>query len=437
MFCLDQPIEKELYPSVGYPKEKSGSQKNCYNYYPFGMQTANSWTRENNLGNNFLANSGTELNPTSNLYDLDYRNYDPVLGRMNGVDPLATSFASITPYNYSFNDPVTFTDPSGAKPDDFSNPDFDQFGGCLTCYYNNGGDFGSSNLHVMDPMGGGVYSTWNPGSAGGYGVAMGFQGGHGLGGIIGSYNPDYRGPVYVNAPGSGGRWISPSIARWAYGQFSGPTDGDIQNLFSAMGFDASASVDKNGTAYVIYVEGSKYSTQRGKIRMQEHWVTMIDAGGDAIGRDFYAYFFDQESEAYQYMWDKSVDQQGRAVMEHAAFMTPNGILVLPTAGYNENGEFRHNGPRVSYNNLIPLRENRQTGEISIQFKEGWTSVQKQIHTHPNEQDISRSEFRPDKVFQNLMGIPVFVIRTDGFHNLDGRNLGFNSEFFKGSKSLRK
>jgi RHS repeat-associated protein len=95
-------------------------------YYPFacpperkrrrGLQTANSWTRENVTGNNFLANGGTELNPTTSLYDLDYRHYDPILGRMNGVDPMATKYASLSPYNYSFNDPVTFNDPTGADP---------------------------------------------------------------------------------------------------------------------------------------------------------------------------------------------------------------------------------------------------------------------------------------------------------------------------------
>ena len=87
-------------------------------YYPFGLQTANSWTRENNTGNNFLANGGTELNTTSNLYDLQYRNYDPILGRMNQVDPMATKYASLTPYNFAFNDPVMFNDPSGADPYD-------------------------------------------------------------------------------------------------------------------------------------------------------------------------------------------------------------------------------------------------------------------------------------------------------------------------------
>jgi len=85
-------------------------------YYPFGLQAANSWTRENNTGNNFLFNGGTELNATTNVYDLHYRNYDPILGRMNQVDPVAAKYASLTPYNYAFNDPVYWNDPSGADP---------------------------------------------------------------------------------------------------------------------------------------------------------------------------------------------------------------------------------------------------------------------------------------------------------------------------------
>ncbi|HRJ28612.1 MAG TPA: DUF6443 domain-containing protein [Cyclobacteriaceae bacterium] len=100
-------------------------------YYPFGLQTANSWTRENTTGNNFLANGGTELNQTSQLYDLDFRNYDPILGRMNGVDPMASKYSSLTPYNYSFNDPVSFNDPSGADP-------YDHYSGGSGYYYSGG-----------------------------------------------------------------------------------------------------------------------------------------------------------------------------------------------------------------------------------------------------------------------------------------------------------
>jgi RHS repeat-associated protein len=85
-------------------------------YYPFGLQTASSWTRENTTGNNFLYNEGTELNPASSLYDLEFRNYDPILGRMHQVDPKVDKYSSLTPYNYAFNDPVALNDPRSADP---------------------------------------------------------------------------------------------------------------------------------------------------------------------------------------------------------------------------------------------------------------------------------------------------------------------------------
>jgi RHS repeat-associated protein len=82
-------------------------------YYPFGLQSNTSWTRENTYGNNYLYNEGSELNPTSGWYEMFYRGYDPALGRMFQVDPYATVFASITPYNYAGNSPLNLNDPSG------------------------------------------------------------------------------------------------------------------------------------------------------------------------------------------------------------------------------------------------------------------------------------------------------------------------------------
>ena len=79
-----------------------------------GLQTANSWTRDNTIGNNFLGNSATELNTLTQLYDLDYRNYDPILGRMHQVDPLADNYGSWSTYKYAYNSPVNWNDPSGA-----------------------------------------------------------------------------------------------------------------------------------------------------------------------------------------------------------------------------------------------------------------------------------------------------------------------------------
>ena len=90
--------------------------------FSFGLQTANSWTRDNTATNNFLANGGTELNPTSALYDLEFRNYDPILGRMHQVDPMTDKYSSSTPYNYAFNSPVVHNDVNGADPYEYYHP---------------------------------------------------------------------------------------------------------------------------------------------------------------------------------------------------------------------------------------------------------------------------------------------------------------------------
>jgi len=49
-------------------------------------------------------------------YETPLRNYDPQLGRFHGVDVLASEFASLSPYQYAFNNPMLFSDPTGAKP---------------------------------------------------------------------------------------------------------------------------------------------------------------------------------------------------------------------------------------------------------------------------------------------------------------------------------
>src|SRR5690606_10601992 len=87
-------------------------------YYPFGM-TFNSYRRENSVANKFLYN-GKELQDDLDLgwYDYGARMYMPDLGRFGAMDPLTDLMVSWSPYHYTYNNPINFTDPSGMLPAD-------------------------------------------------------------------------------------------------------------------------------------------------------------------------------------------------------------------------------------------------------------------------------------------------------------------------------
>ncbi|MCC5946179.1 MAG: hypothetical protein JJT94_14710, partial [Bernardetiaceae bacterium] len=63
----------------------------------------------------FLFNAGSERISQLDLHwhDTPFRSYDPQLGRFWGVDALADYFASITSYQYAYNNPIGFNDPTG------------------------------------------------------------------------------------------------------------------------------------------------------------------------------------------------------------------------------------------------------------------------------------------------------------------------------------
>jgi RHS repeat-associated protein len=62
--------------------------------------------------------AGEERDVESSYMDMGYRTYDPLIGRFLQVDPLNESFPNITPYCYSYNSPMTWSDPSGLLPED-------------------------------------------------------------------------------------------------------------------------------------------------------------------------------------------------------------------------------------------------------------------------------------------------------------------------------
>ncbi len=147
-------------------------------YYPFGLQTVNSWSRDEDVtSNNFLYNGGSELNNATNNYEMFFREYDPAIGRMNAVDPMANKYSSLTPYNYSYNNPIVFNDPSGADPAQ-DNLDY--------LYYREAR--AQADVHASRYQGTYVYnslrSLYNLFSSG-------------LRGTISQWNPNFYGPIYL------------------------------------------------------------------------------------------------------------------------------------------------------------------------------------------------------------------------------------------------
>ena len=86
-------------------------------YYPTGLIMPNSPVATPTTPNKQLYNGGSEWqNDYSNLpdyYQTFNRNYDAVIGRFIGVDPVAESAETLTSYQYAGNNPVMYNDPLG------------------------------------------------------------------------------------------------------------------------------------------------------------------------------------------------------------------------------------------------------------------------------------------------------------------------------------
>ena len=97
-------------------------KKKRVNYYPFGLKHKGYNNVTSSNGNSTAQKfgfGGKELSEELGLNWSDYgaRNYDAALGRWMNLDPLAEYYYEWSPYNYSYNSPLVFNDPTGMGPE--------------------------------------------------------------------------------------------------------------------------------------------------------------------------------------------------------------------------------------------------------------------------------------------------------------------------------
>jgi RHS repeat-associated protein len=135
-------------------------------YYPFGLQMAGISDKAlGKLDSKNKFNGGVELEEDYgvNLYSTFYREYDPQIGRFNGVDILSERSAGVSTYQFGINNPISFNDPMGneAVQQDYS-AQWDEI-------LNNLWD-------GADGLGGGYGGTWSPSGGGGGGGTYSYFG---------------------------------------------------------------------------------------------------------------------------------------------------------------------------------------------------------------------------------------------------------------------
>ena len=91
------------------------------NYYPFGLEHKgyNNIIQNSNSAASKFKFQGVEHEEALglDLYEMDWRSYDPALGRFTTIDPLTEERNWLTPYNFVQNNPILRVDPSGLLDD--------------------------------------------------------------------------------------------------------------------------------------------------------------------------------------------------------------------------------------------------------------------------------------------------------------------------------
>src|SRR5690606_18075398 len=104
----DADLNGSINPSTEILQER--------NFYPFGLEHRGYNNVVNGTENNHFNFNGKELDESLRLNWLDFgaRNYMPDIGRTPTLDPSAENYFSVSPYGFFANNPISFTDPTGA-----------------------------------------------------------------------------------------------------------------------------------------------------------------------------------------------------------------------------------------------------------------------------------------------------------------------------------
>ncbi|WP_413541850.1 RHS repeat-associated core domain-containing protein [Chryseobacterium viscerum] len=152
------------------------------NYYPFGLKHSGYNTVGGNPSYNYQYN-GKELQKETGWNDYGARMYMSDIGRWGVVDPLAETSRRFTPYNYAFNNPISFIDPDGrrAMSPAEKDPSSMGFGNGMLSYYASGGKGSRANIMAFsgqqDYSLGGVYDAkpWTGGGGETFGETQAYR----------------------------------------------------------------------------------------------------------------------------------------------------------------------------------------------------------------------------------------------------------------------
>ena len=95
-----------------YITDITGRPYQHFHYSAFGESLIEKNTNYGQFSSPYRFN-GKDLDPETGNYYYGARYYNPVWGVWLGVDPLANEGPHLTPYRFSFNNPVKFVDPNG------------------------------------------------------------------------------------------------------------------------------------------------------------------------------------------------------------------------------------------------------------------------------------------------------------------------------------